>query len=339
MTCTGYLLVLALITIPMGLILLRLVISGLIAVVGFLLMLVIGLVFLVFWPIPGWFRQLGTRYWVYTLGLELQALFITVVISGVMVTSTIISTQIGKYGFFVVALLNLGLFFAAMKARSWLEMLTTFGGAGAMGFAAVLMMRSAARTAARAGSGIVGGGLGLAGAGLRGLFRRPGGSVLPGFKPGSWLNRQRPATVPPENDTEPMKATATRMRPGGDLVRYRPPGRIDDGTHPGQAAYTQRRTFVVDPDVGVKVVNPRTAVHTPGPPPVDKPPVDKLTGRVTRIQEKSGRSGRVWVDAGQGFVPVEPGPKPARRRGGAYRITTARRPLINFPSESPRTQD
>lgn len=135
MTRTGVLLLLALVTIPLSYMLLRLVIAGLIAVVGLLLMLVVGLLFLTFWPIEGWFRKVGTQYWVYTLGLLLQGLFITVTISGVMVVSTIIATQTAQYGFFLVALLNVALLYAAVKARSWLEMLTSFGGTGSMGIA------------------------------------------------------------------------------------------------------------------------------------------------------------------------------------------------------------
>jgi hypothetical protein len=332
MTRTAYLLVLALITIPMGLILLRLVIAGLVAVVGFLLMLVIGLVFLVFWPIPGWFRQTGTRYWIYTLGMEGQALFVTVIISGTTVSSTIIATQIGKYGFFVVALLNLGLFIAALKARAWLETLTTFGGAGAMGFAAVLLLRSAVHTVASGARGVVGGGLGLARAGLGGLLSpsRPG-MRLPGFKEGNW----RPSrfglgkTAPPEETgVMPETATATRLRPPGpgtDLVRYRPSLRIDDGRDPW-TAYPHQRTFVHDKQVGIKIVDPHLGRQ---PTSVDR--TDPLISRAARAQERLAperRTGRVWVDIrGEGLSAVDIGPAPAPRSyGGARRITTARWP-------------
>ncbi|TQM01671.1 hypothetical protein [Pseudonocardia kunmingensis] len=188
MTRTAYLLMLALITIPMALMLLRLVVAGLIAAVGFLLMLIVGLVFLTFWPIPGWFRDTGTKYWLFTLGMQLQALFVTVVIAAVMVVSTVLGAQTASYGFFIVAVLNLGLFAAAVKARAWLEMLTTVGGGGSLGFAGALMARSAVRTAI----GTAGGVLGLGAAGARALasgfvVRNRWGST-PGFSsPGpSW---------------------------------------------------------------------------------------------------------------------------------------------------------
>jgi hypothetical protein len=341
MTRTGYLLVLALITIPMGFILLRLVIAGLVAVVGFLLMLVIGLLFLVLWPIPGWFRQLGTRYWIYTLGMEGQALVITVIISGTTVTSTIIATQIGKYGFFVVALMNLGLFVAAMRARAWLEALTTLGGAGAMGFATVLLLRSAARTVAGGVRGVVGGGVGLARAGLGGLVSNPRpGMRLPGFKEGNW----RPSrfglgkTAPPEETgVSPEQATATRLRPPGpgtDLVRYRPGLRIDDGRDPW-TAYPHQRTYVHDKQAGIKIVDPRLGRQ---PTVVDK--TDPLIVRSARAQDKlppERRTGRVWVDIrGEGLSAVDIGPAPAPRvYGGSRRITTADWPQSSMKPRHP----
>lgn len=330
MTRTAYLLVLALLTIPMGLIHLRLIISGLTAVTGFLLMLVIGLVFLVFWPIPGYFRNLGTRYWVYTLGMQVQGLFITVVISGEMVTSTIIVTQAGTYGIGVVAVLNLVVAMAAVKANSWMEVFTTVNGAGTMGYATLLLLLPVARAAARTTANLAGVGSNLVGAGMGSLFSgRNARMPLPGFKPGTWRNPPRPPMVPPENETGPVTARATRMGPATDLVRYRPPGRIDDGRYPGWAAYAHRRTFVHDRDVGVKIVDPRIAGHPPA-----RPAVDKLRGRMARSQDTTGRTGRVWVNpGGLGFVPIEPGPKPARQRGGAYRITNAGRPRINFPTD------
>jgi len=339
MTRTGYLLVLALITISMGLILLRLVIAGLVAVTGFLLMLIIGLVFLAGWPIPGWFRQTGTRYWVYTLGMEGQALFVTLVISGTTVTSAIIGTQTGRYGFFAVALLNLGLFLAALKARSWLEVLTSPGGAGSLGFAAVLLARSVVRTTVGAAAGAVRGGLGVAGSGGRGvgwlgsrMARGPGWGTQPGASTSRWgtrtVTRPRVAGLDP---TGPVSARATRTQPPGpgtDLVRYRPPGRIGDGKEP-YTAYPHQRTFVHDKDVGLKIVDTRP--HQPRPRPVVD--TDPLASNLTRAQEGLSRQarqrhpGRVWVDKrGQGLSPMDTGPTPARRRGGAYRITTAAKP-------------
>ncbi len=335
MTRTGYLLLLALITIPMGLMLLRLVISGLIAVIGFLLMLVIGLVFLTFWPIPGWFRQMGTRYWVYTLGLQLQGLFITVVISGVMVVSTIISTQAGKYGYFIVALLNVGLFFAAVKARSWLEMLTTFGGAGGMGFATALAARSAVRAVAGGVGGLLGAGLGLAGAAGRAANsagRGPGW----GNQPGATTSRlgTRTVTTPRTaakmaglDSTGPVRASAERMRqPGADpaLGGRQPAALPPGGSGPGAGAPTPAAAARRNGSAPMAA----QGTNRPGAASARPDVVDaKLANNVAKSQGKTGAKGRVWVDKkGSGLSKLDntPAPKPARQKGGAYQITTAK---------------
>jgi hypothetical protein len=334
MTRTGYVLLLALITIPMGLMLLRLVVSGLVAVIGFLLMLVIGMVFLAFWPIPGWFRQLGTRYWVYTLGLQLQALFITVVISGVMVVSTIIATQAGRYGFFIVALLNLGLFVAALQARSWLEMLTTLGGAGSMGFASMLLMRSALRTVAGGVTGLAGAGLGLAGAGLRGagavgsaVARGPGWGSQPGATTSRW--GMRTVTVPRMADLDPgsgpVQARASRMRqPGNEpaLGGPAPAALPSGGSRSGAvvAGGARRGGAASMPGQG----SARAGAASSRPDVVD----GRVASNVTASRATTGARGRVWVShqgSGLSSVDTTPPPRPARQKGGAHQITTAAR--------------
>lgn len=335
MTRTGYMLLLALITIPTGLMLLRLVVAGLVAVIGFLLMLVIGLVFLAFWPIPGWFRQMGTRYWVYTLGLQLQVLFITVVISGVMVVSSIIGTQAGKYGFFIVALLNLGLFIAAVKARAWLEMLTTSGGAGSMGFATALLARSAARAVVGGAAGLAGAGLGLAGAGLRGagrvVNRGPGWGDQPGATTSRWGTRTGPAPRMADLDPGgPIQAASWRVRqPGNEpaLPGQRPalpsPGSgsgavvVSGGTRSGGSAPVRAQ--------GTR----RAGAASSRPDVVDGTVASNSTvaRNVARSQARTGARGRVWVDKkGSGLSSLDQTPA-ARRKGGAHQITTMpRRP-------------
>ncbi|MGH3809398.1 MAG: hypothetical protein ACRDRU_22785 [Pseudonocardiaceae bacterium] len=329
MTRTGYMLLLALITIPMGFMLLRLVVSGLVAVIGFLLMLVIGLVFLAFWPIPGWFRQMGTRYWVYTLGLQLQVLFITVVISGVMVVSAIITTQAGKYGFFIVALLNLGLFVAAAKARSWLEMLTTSGGAGSMGFATALLARSAARAVVGGVAGLAGAGLGLAGAGLRGagqaVNRGPGWGNQPGATRSRWGTHT--STVPRMAGLDPggpVQAAAWRVR--------------QPGTEP---ALPGSRPALPPGSSGSGAVVVSGGARRGGPAPVraqgthragaasSRPEVvdGTVTSNVAASRAKTSARSRVWVDKkGSGLSSLDQTPA-ARRKDGAHQITTVpRRP-------------
>jgi hypothetical protein len=270
-------------------------------------MLVIGLMFLTFWPIPGWFRQLGTRYWVYTLGLELQGLFITVVIAGEMATSTIIATQAGTYGIGVVAVLNLIVVMAAIRGTSWMEGFTTVGGAGPVGYAALLLAIPAARAAARVTSGLVRGGVQLAGAGVGGM--RGGGPAsrmtLPGFKPGTWRN----PPAPPEQGPGPVRATATRESPPGTDLVLRPPTAMTRTR--STPAHTHTPTVVE----GTVVPTARTRPEFPY-----RRRDSTLRRNVSVAQERTQRRGRVWVDKkGSGISKLDP--LSPRERMSGRRIT------------------
>src|SRR6478672_2168968 len=129
----GYVLIMLMMALPMAILTLILVIAGFSAVVGFAAMFLLGVVALVGWPIPGWFRRFGTKWWEYTLGLQLQALFVTVILAAVMLVSKFIGSHVDKYGFFIVGLLNIVLMFWAVKARAFIESLTMMGGSGSAG--------------------------------------------------------------------------------------------------------------------------------------------------------------------------------------------------------------
>lgn len=335
-TRTGYVLLLALITIPLGIALVRLVGAGLIAVVGFLLMLVIGMALLTTWPIPGWFRQAGTRYWIWVLGLQLQALFITLLISGLMVVSTILSTQVGNYGYFIVALLNLALFFAAMRARAWLDMLTTVGGGGSLGFASVLLARAAVHTAA----GGIGGVLGLGGRGAAAAGRATAAGARWGRRTLADARAARMSDLDPQG---PIHATATRIRrpdgltgPAATALPARSPAALPSGRPTGPGAAPS----------GPGGAGPGRPPRGPGSPgsPGRTPPLgtqgtgrprgagsrpDVVDGGLSSNVGRAGTRGRVWVDKrGEGLSALDntPGPPLAGRRGNAYRITSARPP-------------
>lgn len=210
---TGVLLMLAALTIPLAYMLVRLIIAGLVAAVGLLLMLVVGLVFLTFWPIEGWFRKVGTQYWLYTLGLLLQAFFITVVIAGIMIVSSIITTQAGRHGFFLIAVLNGALIYAAVKARSWLENLLNVGGAGSSGIAGALITRSVIRTVAKAITGMASGGAGM----VAGMFASKT-TTKDGWRLGRLASLDYPKRFRGRSgtlDNGPLKAPSARMRSPG----------------------------------------------------------------------------------------------------------------------------
>jgi len=127
----GYVMMMLMMALPMAILTLILVIAGFTAVVGFAGMFLLGVLALVCWPIPGWFRRFGTKWWEYTLGLQLQALFVTVILATVMLLSKFIGSHVDTYGFFIVGLLNIVLMFWAVKARAFIESLTMMGGGGA----------------------------------------------------------------------------------------------------------------------------------------------------------------------------------------------------------------
>ena len=148
----GYVLIMLMMALPMAILTLILVIAGFSAVVGFAAMFLLGVVALVGWPIPGWFRRFGTKWWEYTLGLQLQALFVTVILAAVMLVSKFIGSHVDTYGFFIVGLLNIVLMFWAVKAKAFIESLTMMGGGGSAGMLGMM----AAWTGMRAGGWALG---------------------------------------------------------------------------------------------------------------------------------------------------------------------------------------
>ncbi|WP_133849294.1 hypothetical protein [Labedaea rhizosphaerae] len=212
---TAYLLMLAVITVPMGFLLLRLVIAGLMAAVGFLLMLILCLLFLTFWAIPGWLRQVGIRYLIYTLGMEGQALFITALLAGVLDVSAILATLAGKYGFLVIACLNAALLAAAVRARAWLDMITTVPGAAGMGYLGAAMTVGAVRATGRAAGALVGAATGTARSGLTAVGRGVANAGLVttsgGLSPRLAGARWRRVALAEPSPGRPLQVKSTRL--------------------------------------------------------------------------------------------------------------------------------
>lgn len=120
----GVVFLMTLISLPMALLLLALVLFAVMSIVGFILLILIGLVFLLGWMIPGRLRQIGVRWFETVLATLLQSVIITTVLGGVMVLGGILNAGIPKYGFFMVALLHFGTFIAAFKVRGHFESIT-----------------------------------------------------------------------------------------------------------------------------------------------------------------------------------------------------------------------
>lgn len=297
MTRTGVLLLMALVTVPLAWLLLRLVFAGLVAVVGFLLMLVVGLVFLTLWPIEGFPRRLGTQFWVYTFGLLLQAFFVTTVVAGLMVVSTVLATLAGQYGFFLIAVLNVALVLAANKARGWLDMVTSVGGTSGGGLASVLIARSVTRAITKLVAGAVTGGAGAAAAFVAGASRSR--DKLDGWRhvqlrKSDGYGMTKLAGL----DSGPIRATATRLRTGGPRL---------SGSRPGLPGPASSGAAVAPASGGT-----RTGSSTSGGTSGSQPLAAQGTGRgaaasartttarfaAAAAQQRS--TGRVWVAGADG---------------------------------------
>ncbi len=166
----GALLFILIVTLPLVLVLLALVLYGLMAIVGFLLLALSGVIFLLFWMIPGRPRQIGVKWLEELIGALLQSVIITTVIGSVMVLDSFLAAGIPKYGFFAVALLDLATFVTGFRMRGRLENVVGMGaGSGASPFSGYMAMR---------GLGALGKRLGKAGKTASGLdFKGARGGV------------------------------------------------------------------------------------------------------------------------------------------------------------------
>ncbi|MGI8418240.1 MAG: hypothetical protein ACR2P2_18990, partial [Nakamurella sp.] len=120
----GMVVLVTFVSIPMALLLLALVLYGVMAIVGFILLLLVGLLFLLGWMIPGRMRQIGVRWFETVLASLLQSVIITTVLGAVMVLGGILNKGIPSYGYFMVVLLHFAVFIAAFKMRGHFENIT-----------------------------------------------------------------------------------------------------------------------------------------------------------------------------------------------------------------------
>ncbi|EWM19743.1 hypothetical protein [Kutzneria sp. 744] len=333
----GMALMLLAIVLPLAFLLGKLIVSGLIAVVGVPLMLIIGLVFLVFWPIPGILRQIGTKFWTYTIGLEMQALVVTVTVSGDMVVSAIITTQTGKYGFFLVGVLNIVLMVAAVKAQAWLEMLTTVGGGSSMGLGSFLVARALGRGAMGMAGRLMGGvrsamGRAATGAGnaLDGTIR--GSASLKsesfGWNHGvRWKKGSGPLDMPRGPKPRPPLASLDGG-PGRRPLRPGPAGPLwteNDVTTMRPASPAGSRTWVSGREGTIRGPVPAGRWTTPGRPTdrrVTPGARDVRAGRGVVVDSPTASGAR---SAGR-LVPLSKATPPVRRSLGAGSGTAPSRP-------------
>ena len=222
----GALLFILIVTLPLVLVLLALVLYGLMAIVGFLLLALSGVIFLLFWMIPGRPRQIGVKWLEELIGALLQSVIITTVIGSVMVLDSFLAAGISKYGFFAVALLDLATFVTGFRMRGRLENVVGMGaGSGASPFSGYMAMRSL---------GALGKGLGRAGKSAAGLgFKGARGGVraVEAFSDSS-VNRALFGSGPAAGRGQtPLRSRPLPSNPRGPAttpdqggIRTRPPG-------------------------------------------------------------------------------------------------------------------
>jgi len=220
----GALLFILIVTLPLVLVLLALVLYGLMAIVGFLLLALSGIVFLLFWMIPGRPRQIGVKWLEELIGALLQSVIITTVIGSVMVLDSFLAAGIPKYGFFAVALLDLATFVTGFRMRGRLENVVGMGaGSGASPFSGYMAMR---------GMGALGKRLGKAGKTASGLdFKgaRGGVGAVQAFSNSS-VNRALFGSAPRSGGRQaplrsrPLPTNPTGPGPGQGGGGTRPPG-------------------------------------------------------------------------------------------------------------------
>ncbi len=220
----GALLFILIVTLPLVLVLLALVLYGLMAIVGFLLLALSGVIFLLFWMIPGRPRQIGVKWLEELIGALLQSVIITTVIGSVMVLDSFLAAGIPKYGFFAVALLDLATFVTGFRMRGRLENVVGMGaGSGASPFSGYMAMR---------GLGALGKRLGKAGKAVSGLdlkAARGGVGAVNAFSNSS-ANRALFGSAPGSGGRQaplrsrPLPTNPTGPGPGQGGGGARPPG-------------------------------------------------------------------------------------------------------------------
>ena len=242
----GAVLFVALVDLPLVAMLLVLVLYGIMAILGFIMLLLLGVFFVLGWMIPGRLRQMGVRWFEEVLGALLQSVIITAVIGAVMVMDAILNLAIPKFGFFLVALLNLATFIVGFRIRGKLENITGIGSGTSSPFSNYMAMRAVGavgRGVMRAGAGLGGAAFRsapvLAGAGM-GMGRAAGqaagaaghGAVVTGHAVGDRMRSTGNTLL--YGEVLRRSRTASTAGEGGVATPYRGPTRPGGSSGPGR---------------------------------------------------------------------------------------------------------
>ena len=210
--------------VPIGIVLIVLVMFGVMALIGFILLLLLGLIFLLGWMIPGRPRQIGVRWLEQLLAALIQSILITAILGAVMVLGAVLNSQVSKYGFFMVAVLNIATFIVGFRMRGILENVAGLGSGGVGSPMSSYMVSRALGMVGRAAQRPAGAVSRYA----RGVGRRSGGLA---FEGGKYLGAdfaERSAMRPvrphgrPRGRSDGTRPAAGRSRSDAVVTPYRP---------------------------------------------------------------------------------------------------------------------
>ncbi|GAB4083276.1 hypothetical protein GCU67_20670 [Modestobacter muralis] len=123
----GAALMLGALSIGAGMALLAMTVFGLMALIGLIILIFLGVFFLATWMIPGRPRQIGVRWLESLLGTFLQTLIITTILGAVMVVGAIFNSASATYGIFMVAVFNGTALILGLRYRGQIEQMLGFG--------------------------------------------------------------------------------------------------------------------------------------------------------------------------------------------------------------------
>ena len=277
-----------LVTLPLVAMLLALVLFGIMAFIGFLLLILVGLLFVLGWMIPGRLRQMGVRWFEDLLGGLIQSVIITAVLGSVMVLDAILNAGIPIYGFFMVGMLNLATFVVGFRMRGRLENIAGMGAGGSAsplsGYMAMRALGGIGKGAARLTRGGVGAAVTatpiLAGAAMG--MGRFGGQLAAAGLHGAGSAARTLRTLP----NNLLRVHPPSRGGGGIATPYRPPGAATAATGPGRKVLTP---------------SPRAAAGT-GAEPAELPPGAQATRGATRALEPARTAVEAGPDGARRFV-------------------------------------
>ena len=278
-----------LITLPLAGFLLALAFFGLLAVVGFLLLLLTCPLFVLPALIPGFPRRISVRYFEALASMFLQSVVITFVIGAVMVLSSIFALMVPTVGLLFVAILNLAALMMAFKLRAMFENLAGMSNparGGMSGYVAMRMFAGAGRMARRVGA---------AGATTAGLAGRNIASAA-GHGTGGYMNAG--GKLPALKAANP----ATRLR-----RHFAPTPFMPDSARSGPVADAAQQTS------GPRAITTGARATPWAPRPAGFPHSEPKVDRGPRTWGGTGRPGDTPSPASTRIDPSEQPFRPTRR--------------------------